>query len=118
MIKTNSKIELLKNENSNLKKEIIMLSVISELNEWDDEFEFNSSVNTGLWLEISFVEKDEDGLIFYVHSTHDNFKFHTDFITIYYSDIINWFIRNNKEFSQENLSICIKELIGDTILTC
>lgn len=121
----NTQLELLKEENSQLKEQLELLemkiselktqsnlsSINSEIEDLVDDNDFKSSIHIGLWLDITFNEKNEDGLSFNIESSNDNFEYTPNEIEYTYEEISDWFEENNKPITIDNLQECIEELI-------
>ena len=105
-----NELELLKHEISELKKENQLLKIKSEVNDFINE-SYSNSMNMGVWLEISFKETNDYGLVFHIESSNDLIELMSDEIEIGYIEINNWFYENNKPYTHSNLIECIDELI-------
>ena len=104
-----NELELLKQEISELKKENKLLNIKTDINEIVNE-SYSTSFNMGVWLEISFKETNNYGLVFHIESNNDLIKIMNDKIEIGYIEIYNWFERNKIEFSKTNLIKCLNNI--------
>jgi hypothetical protein len=107
-------LELLKQENSELKKENNLLTIKSRINDLINE-NYSNSVNMGLWVEITFKETNDYGLVFNIESSSDLVNLENDEIEIGYDEINEWFEKEGKEFNQINLIECLNELTDNNI---
>jgi hypothetical protein len=110
-----TQLDVLKMENTKLQKEIREISIKSELNDWKNIENFSSTVDIGLWLDVTLNEITEYGLTFNVECSNDRFEYIGDGIEIQFYEIENWFEQNNKSVTQSNLNDCIEVLINHNI---
>lgn len=107
-------LELLKQEISELKKENNLLTIKSRSN--DSIFEnYSNSVSMNLWVEFTFKETYDYGLVFNIESSSDLVNLENDEIEIGYDEINEWFEEEGKEFNQTNLIECLNDLTENNI---
>ena len=113
-------LELLINENSELKKqmellkkEILILKNNIKINDLIDD-DFSSTTTRDLCLEITLEDKDDDGLTFSVCSNHNRVDFENT-IEISYDEIYKWLREKNEPLTKENINRCIETLYEDEI---
>jgi hypothetical protein len=109
-------LELLKKENLNLQKEIRVISIKSELNDWKNNENNSSTLDIGLCLDVTLYDIHEDGLTFNVECSNNRFEYTGDEIEIGFCEIDNWFKENGKPVNQSNLDDCLMELIQFNVL--
>lgn len=107
-------LELLKHEISELKKENNLLTIKSRTNDLINE-NYSNSVKMGLWVDITFKETNDYGLVFNIESSSDLVNLENDEIEIGYDEINEWFEKEGKEFNQTNLIECLNELTDNNI---
>jgi hypothetical protein len=116
-----TQLELLKKENSELKKKLELLNLklsskliheeIKDLT--DGDYSTEVEWDCPLSFYVSYREKDENTLYFDIESSNDYIKFHNDTIEISYDDIIKNL--DEKPINGITISESINELINDCI---